>query len=75
MKTSLIHRSVMAVACILGTSVCAQAQLTLSLKQAQDLGVDRAYAMQRARIDVDVAKRDVKELLATSTSMRARCMA
>ena len=65
MKTSLIHRSVMAVACILGTSVGAQAQLALSLKQAQDLGVDRAYAMQRARIDVDVAKRDVKELLAT----------
>ena len=65
MKTSLIHRSVMAVACILGTSVGAQAQLTLSLKQAQDLGADRAYAMQRARIDVDVAKRDVKELLAT----------
>ena len=65
MKTSLIHRSVMAVACILGTFVGAQAQLTLSLKQAQDLGADRAYAMQRARIDVDVAKRDVKELLAT----------
>ena len=65
MKTSLIHRSVMAVACILGTSLAAQAQLTLSLKQAQDLGADRAYAMQRARIDVDVAKRDVKELLAT----------
>ena len=41
----------------------AQAQLTLSLKQAQDLGADRAYAMQRTH--EDVAKRDVKELLAT----------
>ncbi len=65
MKTSLIHRGMMAVACLLGTSLGAQAQLTLSLQQAQDLGVDRAYAMQRARIDVYVAKRDVKELLAT----------
>ena len=65
MKTSLIHRGMMAVACLLGTSLGAQAQLTLSLQQAQDLGVDRAYPMQRARIDVYVAKRDVKELLAT----------
>ena len=41
------------------------AQLSLSLEQAQTLGVEQAYAMQRARIDVDVAKRDIKELLAT----------
>lgn len=41
------------------------AQLALSLDQAQTLGVAQAYAMQRARIDVDVARRDIKELLAT----------
>jgi outer membrane protein len=41
------------------------AQRELSLVQAQTLGVENAYAMQRARIDVQVAKRDVKELLAT----------
>ena len=43
----------------------AGAQLSLSLEQAQTLGVEQAYAMQRARIDVDVAQRDIKELLAT----------
>jgi len=43
----------------------ADAQLSLSLEQAQTLGVEQAYAMQRARIDVDVAQRDIKELLAT----------
>ena len=41
------------------------AQRELSLVQAQTLGAENAYAMQRARIDVQVAKRDVKELLAT----------
>jgi len=41
------------------------AQRELSLVKAQTLGAENAYAMQRARIDVQVAKRDVKELLAT----------
>jgi outer membrane protein TolC len=41
------------------------AQRELSLVKAQTLGVENAYAMQRARIEVQVAKRDVKELLAT----------
>ena len=41
------------------------AQRELSLVKAQTLGAENAYAMQRARIDVQVAARDVKELLAT----------
>ena len=41
------------------------AQRELSLVKAQTLGVENAYAMQRARIDVQVAQRDVKEILAT----------
>lgn len=41
------------------------AQRELSLVKAQTLGVENAFAMQRARIDVQVAARDVKELLAT----------
>jgi outer membrane protein TolC len=41
------------------------AQRELSLVKAQTLGAENAYAMQRARIDVQVAKRDVKELLAS----------
>lgn len=41
------------------------AQRELSLVKAQTLGAENAYAMQRARIDVQVAQRDVKELLAT----------
>ena len=35
------------------------------MDQAQELGVAHAYAMQRARIDVAMAERDIKELLAT----------
>jgi outer membrane protein TolC len=41
------------------------AQLPLSLVKAQTLGVENAYEMQRARIDVQTAERDIKELLAT----------
>ena len=44
------------------------AQLSLSMEQAQTLGVEQAYAMQRVRIDVEVARRNVKELLATGPS-------
>ena len=46
-------------------SLGSHAQRELSLVQAQTMGVENAYAMQRARIDVQVAQRDVKELLAT----------
>jgi outer membrane protein len=46
-------------------SLCSVAQRELSLAKAQTLGAENAYAMQRARIDVQVAKRDVKELLAS----------
>ena len=41
------------------------AQTSLSLAEAQDKALDQAYAMERALIDVEVAKRDVKELLAS----------
>jgi len=54
--------------CVIAASLAAlhaDAQLSLSMEQALELGVAQAYAMQRARIDVDVAKSDVKELLAT----------
>ena len=44
-------------------SVCAQ--MPLSLQEAQDQGVEHAYAMQRAELDVEMAQRDIKELLAT----------
>jgi len=50
---------------MLGMALGTSAQLSLSMDQAQALGVQHAYDMQRARIDVEVAKRDVKELLAT----------
>ena len=50
---------------MLGMALGTSAQLSLSMEQAQALGVQHAYDMQRARIDVEVAKRDVKELLAT----------
>ena len=63
MMTRIFHPA--AFAWLLGLSLGAHAQLTLSLEQAQTLGVAQAYAMQRARIDVDVAQRDIKELLAT----------
>lgn len=49
----------------LAVSLGSRAQCELSLVQAQTMGVENAYAMQRARIDVQVAQRDVKELLAT----------
>ena len=64
MIQSLTQRGLCAIA-VLMTSWQATAQLSLSMDQALELGVAQAYAMQRARIDVDVAKSDVKELLAT----------
>ena len=65
MKTRIFSQSASAVALCCSLSQGAVAQLSLSLEQAQTLGVEQAYAMQRARIDVEVARRDVKELLAT----------
>ena len=65
MKTRIFSQSAAAVALCCSLSQGAVAQLSLSLEQAQTLGVEQAYAMQRARIDVEVARRDVKELLAT----------
>ena len=65
MMTRILSQSAAAVALCCSISQGAVAQLSLSLEQAQTLGVEQAYAMQRARIDVEVAQRDVKELLAT----------
>ena len=65
MKTRIFSPTAAAVALCCSLSQGAVAQLSLSLEQAQTLGVEKAYAMQRARIDVEVAQRDVKELLAT----------
>ena len=65
MMTRIFSQSAAAVALCCSISQGAVAQLSLSLEQAQTLGVEKAYAMQRARIDVEVARRDVKELLAT----------
>ena len=64
MIQTLKQRGLCALA-VLTASWHANAQLSLSMDQAMELGVAQAYAMQRARIDVDVAKSDVKELLAT----------
>ena len=64
MMTRIFSQSAAAVALCCSISQGAVAQLSLSLEQAQTLGVEKAYAMQRARIDVEVARRDVKELLA-----------
>ena len=64
MIQTLKQRGLCALA-VLTASWQADAQLSLSMDQALELGVAQAYAMQRARIDVDVAKSDVKELLAT----------
>ena len=50
---------------LLGAATAGSAQTSLSLAEAQDKALDQAYAMERALIDVEVAKRDVKELLAT----------
>lgn len=65
MMTRILSQGAAAVALCCSISQGAMAQLSLSLEQAQTLGVEQAYAMQRARIDVEVARRDVKELLAT----------
>ena len=65
MITRIFSHSAAALALCCSISQGAVAQLSLSLKQAQTMGVEQAYAMQRARIDVEVARRDVKELLAT----------
>ena len=65
MMTRIFSHSAAALALCFSLSQGALAQLSLSLEQAQTLGVEQAYAMQRARIDVEVAQRDVKELLAT----------
>ena len=43
----------------------ASAQMPLSLLEAQVHGAKHAYAMQRAELDVEMAQRDIKELLAT----------
>ena len=50
---------------LLSIPAAASAQTSLSLAEAQEKALDQAYAMERALIDVEVAKRDVKELLAT----------
>ena len=50
---------------VLVAPTAGSAQTSLSLAEAQDKALDQAYAMERALIDVEVAKRDVKELLAT----------
>ena len=65
MMTRIFSHSAAALALCCSISQGAVAQLSLSLEQAQTRGVEQAYAMQRARIDVEVARRDVKELLAT----------
>ena len=65
MMTRIFSQSAAAVALCCSISQGAMAQLSLSLEQAQTLGVEQAYAMQRVRIDVEVARRNVKELLAT----------
>ena len=65
MMTRIFSQSAAAVALCCSISQGALGQLSLSLEQAQTLGVEQAYAMQRVRIDVEVARRNVKELLAT----------
>ena len=50
---------------LLSVPTAVSAQTSLSLAEAQEKALDQAYAMERALIDVEVAKRDVKELLAT----------
>ena len=65
MMTRIFSQSAAAIALCCSISQGAMAQLSLSLEQAQTLGVEQAYAMQRVRIDVEVARRNVKELLAT----------
>ena len=64
MKQTFLHGA-LGMSLMLGMALGTSAQLSLSMEQAQALGVQHAYDMQRARIDVEVAKRDVKELLAT----------
>ena len=64
MKQTFLHAA-FGMSLMLGMALGTSAQLSLSMEQAQELGVQHAYDMQRARIDVEVAKRDVKELLAT----------
>ena len=64
MKQTFLPRA-LGISLMLGMATGTTAQFSLGLKQAQELGAQHAYAMQRARIDVEVAKRDVKELLAT----------
>jgi len=50
---------------LIGLAQKGHTQMQMSLVQAQDLAVEHAYAMERARIDVEMAERDIKELLAT----------
>ena len=59
MIQTLTQRGFCAVA-VLTAALHVNAQLSLSMDQALELGVAQAYAMERARIDVDVAKSDVK---------------
>ena len=62
MKTAALG---LALGAMLGTPGQGVAQTSLSLAEAQEQAIEKAYAMERALIDVEVAKRDVKELLAT----------
>lgn len=48
-----------------GLAGMAQESVRLSLKEAQELALQHAYAMQYARLDQEAANRDVKELTAT----------
>lgn len=59
-------KQLLTVACVaVGVLASAQAPMKLSLKEAQDLALQHAYAMQYALLDQQVAERDVKELTAT----------
>lgn len=62
MKTAALG---LALGAMLGAPGQGVAQTSLSLAEAQEQAIEKAYAMERALIDVEVAKRDVKELLAT----------
>ena len=54
MITRIFSHSAAALALCGSISQGAVAQLSLSLEQAQTMGVEHAYAMQRARIDLSL---------------------
>ncbi len=59
-------KQLLTAACVAwGVAASAQAPMKMSLKEAQDLALQHAYAMQYALLDQQVAQRDVKELTAT----------